>query len=146
AGMVLLVLLTVVSLVSAWLIGKEKANTERAYLQLQQEEEKVKRAYMQLQEEQAKVQRAYEREQQRAEEAEKRFQIAQTSANELIEVSEQELVDNPFMVGLRKRLLESALGYYQELVAQRRDDPTAQKELELTQKRIQQILDDLAVL
>jgi serine/threonine protein kinase len=145
-GVVLLLLLTVGSLVSAWLIGREKDNTQRAYLQLQQEEAKVKRAYVQLLLEQEKVRRAYEREQQRAEEAEKRFRIAQTSANELIEVSEQELIDNPFMVGLRKRLLESALGYYQELVAQRRDDPTAQKELEATGKRIQQILNDLAVL
>jgi hypothetical protein len=139
AGAVLLVLLTVVSLASAWLIRGEKTKTDRA---LEGERQNLAR----LGEEEEKTRLAYERERQRAEEAEKRFQIAQASANEMIEVSEQELVDHPFMVGLRKRLLESALGYYQELVAQRRDDPTAQKELEVTRKRVQQILDDLAVL
>jgi hypothetical protein len=145
-GSVLLVLLTAGSLAGAWLIRGEQQNTERAYEQLKQEEENTRRANLQLQEEQEKVRRAYEREQQRAEEAEKRFHIAQASANEMIEVSEQELVDNPFMVGLRKRLLESALVYYQELVAQRRDDPAAQKELDATRQRVQQVLDDLAVL
>src|SRR5262249_34502988 len=98
------------------------------------------------QKERENAERAALRERQRAEEAEQRFKLAQASADEMIELSEQELVDNPFMTTLRKRLLESALGYYQQLIAQRHSDPAAQKELEVTRQRVQQILDDLAVL
>src|SRR5262249_27897334 len=89
---------------------------------------------------------AYERERRRAEQAEERFQLALRAVDELIQVSEQELVDKPGMEMLRKRLLESALISYQDLIAQRGDDPGAQAELAVTHQRVQKILDDLAVL
>ena len=66
--------------------------------------------------------------------------------DELIRVSEEELADRPGMEGLRKRLLASALAYYQEFVEQRRDDPGAQAELRDTTRRVETILADLAVL
>ena len=50
------------------------------------------------------------------------------------------------MEGLRKRLLASALAYYQEFIEQRRSDPDAQAELRDTTRRVETILADLAVL
>jgi serine/threonine protein kinase len=96
--------------------------------------------------EQEKTQEERRRAVQRAEEAEARFQMARRSVDELIQVAEEELADNPMQQGLRKRLLEAALVHYQELIELRRDDPDARTELEATQVRVQKILEDLAVL
>jgi hypothetical protein len=89
---------------------------------------------------------AYERERQRAEEAEEQYRLARESVDEMVRVSEQELADRPGMESLRKKLLESALGYYQQFIAQRRNDPRALADLEETQTHVKKILDDLAVL
>ncbi len=96
--------------------------------------------------EQRKAEAAYEREKQRAQEAEARFRLAKRSVDEMIQVSEEELADKPNLQGLRKRLLESALVYYQEFIDQRRDDPAAQEELRETVARVERILADLGVL
>lgn len=82
----------------------------------------------------------------RAEEAEARFDLARRAADEMIRLAEEELSDNPFQEGLRKRLLETALEYYQEFIKQREAKPEAQAELALTRDRVKTILDDLAVL
>lgn len=96
--------------------------------------------------EQAATKAAYKREQQRAAEAEARFELARRAADEMIRLAEEELSDNPFQEGLRKRLLEAALEYYQEFIAQRGEMPEAQAELSITRDHVKQILDDLAVL
>jgi serine/threonine protein kinase len=118
AGIVLLVLLAAGSAVGAWLIRGEQEKTRLAY----------------------------ERERQRAEQAEERFRLARRAVDEMIQLAEKELVDKPHLDGLRKRLLETALVYYQEFIEQRRDDPDAQAELTATQARVKTILADLAVL
>lgn len=82
----------------------------------------------------------------RAEEAEARFDLARRAADEMIRLAEEELSDNPFQEGLRKRLLEAALEYYQEFIQQREEKPEAQAELAVTRDRVKSILDDLAVL
>jgi hypothetical protein len=91
------------------------------------------------------TQRAYQREAQRAAEAEARFKLARRMADEMIHLAEDGLSDNPFQEGLRKRLLETALEYYQEFIAQRSSDPDAQAELAITSDHVKKILDDLAV-
>lgn len=82
----------------------------------------------------------------RAVEAEARFELARRAADEMIHVAEEELSDNPFQEGLRKRLLEAALEYYQEFIKQREAKPEAQAELAIERDRVKTILDDLAVL
>ena len=82
----------------------------------------------------------------RAEEAEARFELARRAADEMIRLAEDELSDNPFQEGLRKRLLEAALEYYQEFIEQRDEKPEAQAELAITRDRVRTILADLAVL
>ena len=96
--------------------------------------------------EQQRTELAYRRERQRALEAEERFRLARRAVDELIQVSEEELAHRQGMQGLRKRLLASALTYYQEFIEQRRGDPDAQAELRDTTKRVETILADLAVL
>jgi hypothetical protein len=89
---------------------------------------------------------AYEREQDRARQAEARFQLARRSVDELIQLAEKELADQPHLEGLRRRLLNAALEYYQEFIEQRRDDPDAQTALRETRDQVKKILGDLAVL
>ncbi len=96
--------------------------------------------------EQKETEAAYKRETERAAEAEARFELARRAADEMIRLAEEELSDNPFQEGLRKRLLEAALEYYQEFIAQRGEKPEAQAELAITRDRVKTILDDLAVL
>jgi serine/threonine protein kinase len=96
--------------------------------------------------EQARTRSAYDREKLRAEEAEERFRLARRAADDLIQVAEEELADKPYLDGVRKRLLEAALSYYQELIAYRREDPDAQAELAITRDRVQKIIADLAAL
>ncbi|WP_422928189.1 protein kinase domain-containing protein [Singulisphaera sp. PoT] len=125
AGVVVLVLVSIASLVSAALIRQEQGKTLVA---------------------RKKAEAAYRRERQRAEEAEARFRLARRAVDELIEVSEEELAHVPGMGGLRKRLLASVLGYYREFIDERRSDPDAQVELRDTSRRVETILADLAVL
>jgi eukaryotic-like serine/threonine-protein kinase len=124
-GVVGLILLSTASTVSTALVRREQARTLA---------------------EQRKAESAYRRERQRAEEAEARFRLARRSVDELIRVSEEELAHRPGMEGLRKRLLASALAYYQEFIEQRTSDPAAQAELRDTTRRVETILADLAVL
>jgi hypothetical protein len=118
AGAVLLALLAAGSSIGAWLIRGEQEKTRLAYVQ----------------------------ERQRAEEAEERFRLARRAVDEMIQLAEKELADKPYLEGLRKRLLETALIYYQEFIEQRRDDADARADLVATQERVKRILADLAVL
>jgi len=82
----------------------------------------------------------------RTKEAEARFQLARRAVDEMIQVSEQELSDGPQFEALRKRLLESALVYYQEFIEQHEKGTALQQELKDTRDRVETILADLKVL
>jgi hypothetical protein len=82
----------------------------------------------------------------RAEEAEARLQLARRAVNEMIQLADSDMDDSPAQQTLRRRLLEAALAYYQEFIEQRRDDPSAQAELEATRSRAKAILANLAVM
>jgi hypothetical protein len=92
------------------------------------------------------VTNAYNREKQRAEEAEQRFKLARRSADEMIQIAQEDLADHPMMFDVRRRLLEAALVYYQEFIEQRREDPGAQAELAETRDLVRKILNDLMML
>ncbi len=93
-----------------------------------------------------RTQAALAQERLRAEEADQRFQQARQAVDLLIEVSQEELADKPPLQSLSKRLLETALVYYQDFIAQRSGDSSRQAELLAVQERLKKILDDLAVL
>jgi eukaryotic-like serine/threonine-protein kinase len=125
AGFVVLVLLLGASLISTALVRREQKKTLI---------------------EQQRSESAYRRERQRALEAEERFRLARRAVDELIQVSEEELAHRQGTEGLRKRLLASALAYYQEFIDERRGDPDAQAELRDTTRRVETILADLAIM
>ncbi len=83
---------------------------------------------------------------QRARQAEDRFNLARRSVDEMIRIADEELSLSPVQENVRRRLLQSALAYYQEFIEQRRDDPQAQVELATTSDRVKKILSDLATL
>jgi serine/threonine protein kinase len=99
-----------------------------------------------ISDEQRKTQDALGREKDRALEAELRFAQARKAVDLLVETSEEELGDHPWQQGARRRLLETALAYYQEFIDQRKDDPSAQADLAQSQGRVRKILDELAAL
>ncbi len=96
--------------------------------------------------EHTKTAQAYQRELQRAQEAEAQFKLARRVADEMIQLAEEELSNQPFQEGLRKRLLEAALGYYQEFSERRGATSVAESELAETRERVKKILADLALL
>lgn len=85
-------------------------------------------------------------ERQRAEEAEARFSQARHAVDLLIEVSEHDLADKPPLRPLQKQLLETALVFYQDFVAQHRGNPRRKVELIAVQQRLKKVLDDLLVM
>ena len=82
------------------------------------------------------IHQAYDQERKRAEQAEKGLKLARQSADEMIQISEQELADKPFTDEARKRMLTSALVYYQGLIALNGDDPAAQADLTSAQEHV----------
>ncbi len=91
------------------------------------------------------VEQSLAREMSRAQQAENRLALAQSAADEMIALAEDELSDNPFEEGLRQRLLSLALSYYQDIIKERGEDPDARNELEITRDRVSRILADLSL-
>lgn len=95
--------------------------------------------------EQAKTKSALVQEKERAEEAEKGFRQAREAVDLLVQVAEEELRHQPPLANLRRRLLETALTFYQDLLEE--DSPTAKTataSLTAAQSRVRKILSDLA--
>jgi serine/threonine protein kinase len=94
--------------------------------------------------EQAKTREALERERQRAIEADKRFRQAREVVDLLVQVCQDELAHEPTLQPTRKRLLEMALGYYQDFLEQRKGDPELRNELAAAQSGVRRILNELS--
>jgi serine/threonine protein kinase len=125
SGVVSLVCLTAASITTAVLVGAERERTKLA---------------------QEAAESAWLAERERAEEAESRLKLAQRAVDELLLISDEELAGRPTMLLLRKRILRSALAFYQEFLSAQSDNPAAQAELLKTSQRVERILGDLEVL
>ncbi len=90
------------------------------------------------------TQDAWQQERERGREAEARFRMARRAADEMIQIAQRELTNSPFQDGTRKRLLQGALQYYQELIELRRDAAEDQDDLKQTRDQVTQILAELA--
>jgi serine/threonine protein kinase/gas vesicle protein len=76
-----------------------------------------------------------------------RFALARRLADDMIQIAEEETAEGRGQQQrLRRRLLESAVAYYQEFIELRRDDPSTQADLESTRNRVQAILADLTLM
>lgn len=133
ASVILLVLLTLGSLLSAWLIRQEQKKTQVAHDLIKGEQEKTKLAF--------------EGERKRAEEAEERFRLVKRAVDDMIQWANEEIGDSPdpYLQGLRKHVLEAALGYYKELIEHRQHEPDA-PELAATRAKVEKLIADLDVL
>jgi serine/threonine protein kinase len=89
--------------------------------------------------EQAKTKAALANERQRAAEARRAVDL-------LVDVAEDALAEHPNQQASRKRLLETALAYYQDFIETNRQDPDAQAGLVAGQQRVRRLLDELATL
>jgi len=89
--------------------------------------------------EQARTESALASERQRAAEA-------RLAVGLLVDVSEQVLADHPHLQGVRKRLLETALGYYQNFIEGHSHDANSKAELQAGKSRVSRILDELSTL
>jgi eukaryotic-like serine/threonine-protein kinase len=89
--------------------------------------------------EQAKTAAALDRERDR-------FRQARQAVDLLVQVSVDELANAPQLQSARRRLLETALAYYQDFLDQQQGDADAQAGLADARKRVRSLLDDLATL
>ncbi len=76
----------------------------------------------------------------RKREAEERFQLAQESVDEMVRLSEEELVGKHFLNGPQRRLLQAAGKYYQRLLEQEDVPPSAREALEEMRQKAQRLL------
>ncbi|HET6882749.1 MAG TPA: serine/threonine-protein kinase [Pirellulales bacterium] len=93
--------------------------------------------------EQEKTAAALDREKQRANDAERLFGQARQAVDLLVEVSEDELSDKFDMQQTRRRLLQTALGFYQDFIDERRVEAASQDELAAVEQRVAGILHEL---
>ena len=86
-----------------------------------------------------------QREKQRFHQAERRLSIAQSAADEMIQMAEGELSISPMEEALRQRLLTSALRYYQSLIDETTEDEETQQRLLAIRNRAESILAELSL-
>ncbi|HEX7446637.1 MAG TPA: protein kinase [Pirellulales bacterium] len=96
--------------------------------------------------EQQKTADALDREKLRANEAEELFGQAKQAVDVLVEVSEVDLADNPSVESTRRRMLQSALNFYQDLIEQHRGNEASQADLARVEQRVKGILRELNLL
>jgi hypothetical protein len=123
SGVLLLLTAAVALLVTTLLIAREHAATRAAY-----ERER-------LSAQEARAQRAR---------AEENFRQARQAVDFFSHLGE-ELDEGAFAPGVRRQLLEAALGYYQDFLEQRQD-PSIQADLAASRTRVTRLLEELSAL
>jgi hypothetical protein len=103
----------------------------------------IARERSRLAEEQARTKAAYEAEADQRARAEKSFRQARQVVDFFTDVSEEQLADKPELQGLRRKLLQAALEYYQDFIEQSHDDPSLQAQLAVSHLRVATILDEI---
>ncbi len=96
--------------------------------------------------EQSKTEAAYQAEREQRLAADQSFHQARQAVDAFVQLGEDELANKPMQRTLRRKFLETALEYYHEFLNQRRDDPNVQAELAASSARVEQMIDELAVL
>jgi serine/threonine protein kinase len=92
------------------------------------------------------TQAALERERIKAREAEENFRQARRAVDFFTQVSEVDLADRPSLIDLRKKLLETALAYYQDFLQRGHDDASVQAELTAGRRRVDKLTNELAAM
>jgi len=82
----------------------------------------------------------------RAEEAERNLQQARQAVDYMIQVSENDLASKFPLHPLQKRILETALVYYQGFIAYHHNNPAQEADLLAVQQRLKKVLDEMSVM
>ena len=137
SAVVILLLATVGLAISSLLLAQQRNLADAA-----RDSEQQQRVDAEVQRDEARRQRdESERQRQRAEE---NFRRAREAVDKyLTSVSENELLNVPAMQPLRKDLLELALEYYQQFIAERPDDPELQAEFATAYSRVGEITKEI---
>jgi hypothetical protein len=143
AGLLLLIFGVVGFAASTVMIAREQWKTQSAFDRLADQEKRTKDAYALLAAEQFRTKLAFEAEARQRGRAESDFAQAQRSIEFFIQFS-GELANNPAMEDVRRRLLETALDYYEDFLAQHGDEPSIKDQLEDSRKRALDILSELS--
>jgi hypothetical protein len=134
---VVVLLLGIVGLsISNWLIERERSSAVAAW-----NEEQKKATEAEEQRRAAVAQKAL---------AEQRLKQAREVVDLLIRVSDEDLSGRPFhggpqLQGLQRKLLETALSYYQDFIEDSADDPKMQAELIAGRENVRKLLAELAL-
>jgi hypothetical protein len=110
-------------------ITNEQALTKKA---LEEREQALVEKEKALQEEEAQRTRADEL-----------FHQAREEVDAFFALCEKELANKPELQGLRRKMLESVLAYYQNFINQSEDDPSLQADLAATHFRVGMILNEI---
>jgi tetratricopeptide (TPR) repeat protein len=146
-----LVLATAASLV----VAGRMATLAQSEAQAAGDERAARKEAVEAQEREAREREQAEQARKAAEESKKRAEAALKKAEEnfararaavndyFTAVSEDQLLKAPGLQGLRAQLLQSALGFYQDFLKERGNDPTLRKELAHVYYRVGEIYRDL---
>jgi serine/threonine protein kinase len=96
--------------------------------------------------ERGEAEAARRREQARADEAEHRSRQARRAVDLLIQVAEEQLADNPALIGVRRRLLKIAAENYREFLDQGPQGAEARAALTAEAERLERVQEELATL
>jgi serine/threonine protein kinase len=140
ASALVLLLMAVVGLaVTTVAVSREQAATEAAYERERQQAKRAEESFRLAQEQRARAEENFRR-------AEQSFRQAWAAVDLFTHIGEEELADLSFLQGMRRRLLEASLGYYQDFIDRRSDDPSIQAELVASHERVKKLLGELSVL
>ncbi len=125
AGLLLLAFSIAGLIVNNYMLAEEKQRTQEA---LHRETEALHREIL------------------RAEENKLYFRDVREAFDLLIQISEEELGDKPFLLGPRRMILDAALNYFKRFSDQHHEDRDAIADLEPVQNKVKEILQELNVI
>jgi hypothetical protein len=128
---------------STVLIACQKAETQKALDLLKIEEQKKDEALDRVREEEAQKDAALDAEDKARQKAEEAAWKARQVLNIFTQLSEEEIPDKPELRPVRRKMLETALGYYKDFIEQEGDNPAVQAELVASKLRIASILQEM---
>jgi serine/threonine protein kinase len=135
-----LVVTVVVLGVTTWRIARAEVQTQTAYQELKEEQERTKAAYLDVKTEQERTRSALKEEAAQRARAEDNYRKAREVLDFLNRLGVEEMAGKPELQALRRRLLARLLDYYQAFIDQPGANQAADDELIDAQLQVSQLL------
>ncbi|HVS39371.1 MAG TPA: protein kinase [Gemmataceae bacterium] len=143
AALVALLLAVCGLTVATILISYQKAETQNALDRAKMEEAAKEEALVKAKQEQTAKDAALGAEAEQQQRAEEAAWKARQVLNEFTKISVEEIPDKPELRSVRRKMLETALGYYKDFIDEENDNPAAQAELSASRLRVANILNEM---